>query len=144
MEIRCIFYYIFWSVYITDWPLYGECQQLNKYLITLWSRTVRSQFYRVMISHIILVVVTGTMRLVLDHLVKSLQLIEDFLGGTHRFHLRVPNLQMSGSNSTRMRGYQNTSPPNSTIRHTLQVQIEILYCINNLSSSWWNFSVWFR
>ena len=44
------------------------------------------------------------------HLVKLSQLI--WISDTRRFHLRVPDLQMSCCNLTRRRGYQDRSPRN--------------------------------
>ena len=56
--------------------------------------------------HVNLVVISGTTKLVLYRLVKSLQLI--WRSGTRRWNLRVPNLQMSCSNMIRMRWCQDS------------------------------------
>ena len=55
-----------------------------------------------------LVAISGTAKLVPYHVVKSHQL--SWRSGTRRWNLRVPDLQMSCSDLTRMRGYQPVLP----------------------------------
>ena len=88
----------------------GVCDtdRILQYFIKNWCKRLASCSSQ--IGRVILVGITGTAKLVPYHFIKSLPL--DWRSGTSRWNLLVPDLQVSGSGLTCIRGYQDNSHSN--------------------------------
>ena len=92
--------------------------------------------YSIRMEHVVLAAITKTTILV-PYLVKSLPLI--WRPGTRRWNLRVPGHQMSCSDLTRMRGYQETKLPHLIYNDSIP---NLLHLSSSPWDFWWYFHIY--